>query len=402
MELNMKLIMQKRFVLAILILSLLTFGCQLSTASVPIGQETDTDEIVAQAVATVEAQMAKEAVLQPVSETAVSNTSPLPPVELQSSLIDLYNRANPAVVHIFVFAEEVGFLGTGTGFVIDDQGHIVTNNHVVEGGDEMEIVYSTGERSYAKLNGTDVDSDLAVLQADNLPAGIQPLPLGDSKDLQVGQFVVAIGNPFGEAGSMSIGVISGLGRTIESQRIVRGGYFSIPQVIQTDAAINPGNSGGPLLNLDGEVVGVNSAILTRTGTNSGVGFSIPVDAVSKIVPALIDDGEYVYSYMGIGMRSEPFTLSELERLNLPPNGVYVTGVESNTPAADAGMIGHNLSVEFTADGDYIIAIDGTAIKNSDELLSYLVFETVPGQTVEFTIIRNGEEMKLPLTLGERP
>lgn len=398
----MKLILQKRFVLAILLLSLFTFACQLSTASVPTGQEVDTDALVADVVATVEAQAADQVSLQPVTETAVSDIPLLPPVELQSSLIDLYNRANPAVVHIFVFADEEGFLGTGTGFVIDDQGHIVTNNHVVAGGDQLEVVYSNGERSYATLNGTDVDSDLAALEAEYLPAGIRPLPLGSSGDLQVGQFVVAIGNPFGEEGSMSIGIVSGLGRTIESQRIFQGGYFSIPQVIQTDAAINPGNSGGPLLNLDGEVVGVNSAILTRTGTNSGVGFSIPVDAVSKIIPSLIENGEYIYSYMGVSMNSVPFTLSELEALDLPPNGVYVTGVEGNTPAANAGMIGHNLSVEFTADGDYITAIDGTTVNNSDELLSYLVYETVPGQTVELTIIRNGEEMKLPLTLGERP
>ena len=201
---------------------------------------------------------------------------------------------------------------------------------------------------------------------------------------------------------MSIGVISGLGRTIESQRVISGGRFSIPQVIQTDAAINPGNSGGPLLNLEGDVVGVNSAILTRTGTNSGVGFSIPVNAVNKIVPALIADGEYAYSYMGVSMVPQPFTLSQLEALRLRPNGIYITDVRKDTPAEAAGLIGHNLSAEFSAAGDYITAIDGTIVKSSDELLSYLVFETTPGQTVDLTIIRNGEEIIMPLTLGERP
>lgn len=398
----MKPIMQNRIVLAIFFLSLLTFACQLSTAALPEAAEPDTDAIVEQVVATVEAQSSINSSLEPTIETALPAISdPLSQVELQSSLINLYNRANPAVVHIFVFLENE-FLGSGTGFVIDDEGHIVTNNHVIEGGDGLEVVYSTGERTYAQLNGRDVDSDLAVLQADYLPADIQPLPLGDSQDLQVGQFVVAIGNPFGEAGSMSIGVISGLGRTIESQRVVGGGRFSIPQVIQTDAAINPGNSGGPLLNLDGEVVGVNSAILTRTGTNSGVGFSIPVNAVNKIVPALIEDGEYVYSYLGISMVPQPFTLSQLETLDLPPNGVFVIRVDPGTPADEAGIIGHNLSVDFRANGDYITAIDGTTVRTSDELLSYLVFETVPGQTVELTVIRNGEEITIPLTLGERP
>ena len=397
----MEQLRQKQILLVIIGLSLLTFACQLSSVPLPTAQEpdVDTEDIIADAVATVRAETA--VVEEVPAITAVSNSN-LPPVELESSLIDLYARANPAVVHIFVFDDDGSFLGTESGFVIDNNGSIVTNNHVVESGGELEVVYATGDRSYAQTLGTDVDSDLAVIQADTLPNGINPLSLGDSKDLQVGQFVVAIGNPFGEAGSMSIGVISGLGRTIESQRVVSGGRFSIPQVIQTDAAINPGNSGGPLLNLEGEVVGVNSAILTRTGTNSGVGFSIPVNAVNKIVPALIENGEYIYSYIGISMIPQPFTLNQLEALDLPPNGVFITDVGGNTPAERAGLVGHNLSVDFTADGDYITAIDGTTVKSSDELLSYLVFETVPGQTVDLTVIRDGEEIIVPLTLGERP
>ena len=201
---------------------------------------------------------------------------------------------------------------------------------------------------------------------------------------------------------MSIGVISGLGRTIESQRVIAGGNFSIPQVIQTDAAINPGNSGGPLLNLHGEVIGVNSAILSTSGANSGVGFSIPVNAVRNIAPALIADGEYIYPYLGISMWPQAFTLRQLEALELPPNGVYVTGLIDGTPADEAGLLGHNLSETFTADGDYITAINNQPLRTSDDLLSYLVFETIVGETVELTVIRNGEEIKLPLTLGERP
>ncbi len=400
----MKLLRQHRILLIIMSLSLFTFACQLTSSVLPAAQqEVDTEAIVAQAVATIEANGVETAVSESSAAlTAVSANNTLPPVELESSLIDLYLRANPAVVHIFVLDADGGFLGSGTGFIIDNEGSIVTNNHVVANGQNLEVVYSTGERSYATVMGTDVDSDLAVIQAETIPADIQPLPLGNSQALQVGQFVVAIGNPFGEAGSMSIGVISGLGRTIESQRVVSGGRFSIPQVIQTDAAINPGNSGGPLLNLQGEVVGVNSVILTRTGTNSGVGFSIPVDAVRQIVPSLIENGEYVYSYMGISMIPRPFTLGELEQLDLPPNGVFVTDVGNNTPADKAGIIGSNLSLEFRADGDYITAIDGKNVMSSDELLSYLVFETSPGQTVDLTIIRDGKEVVVPLTLGERP
>lgn len=359
-------------------------------------QDADRDAIVADAVATVSAQAAVVNISNPPQSQEIITA------DLENQFINIYNRVNPAVVHIFVFDETNNLLATGSGFVIDNEGHIVTNNHVVEGGAEYEVVFASGERRFGELQGNDLDSDLAVIQVPSLPTEVTPVQLGDSSSLQVGQFVIAIGNPFGEAGSMSIGVISGLARTLESQHIVAGGNFSIPQIIQTDAAINPGNSGGPLLNLSGEVIGVNSAILSTTGTNAGVGFSIPVNAVRKIAPALISDGAYAYPYIGIGMYPRAFTLRQLEALDLPANGVFVTGVGSNTPAAEAGLIGHNLSETFTADGDYITAINGQPVRNSDELLSYLVFETAVGETVELTVIRDGEEIMLPLTLGERP
>lgn len=391
------------------LLLLTAVACQLSSSSLISPQSAATpisqDEIVASVLATVEAQQP-----QPVEETinleaaalTAETENPAGSVPLEDTFINIYNKANPAVVHIFVY-DEGGFLGTGSGFVFDTEGHIITNNHVVEGSESLEVIFANGERQYAEILGTDVDSDLAVIAVDSLPENVQPLPLGDSSQLQAGQFVVAIGNPFGEAGSMSIGVVSALGRTIESQRIAQGGgRFSIPQVIQTDAAINPGNSGGPLLNLKGEVVGVNSAIFTRTGANSGVGFSIPANAVRNIAPALIEEGAYVYPYMGISMYPEPFTLSQLERLGLPPNGVYITGVQDGTPADKAGLIGNDLSAGLDELGDYIRAVDGIPVKSSDELLSYLVFETKPGQTVELTVLRRGEEVTIPLTLGERP
>ena len=379
----------------IIFFSMVSLGCQAATL-LPATSSANDEAVVAAAVATVSAQA------ELVSVNAPGQTTEVVTADLENQFIDIYNRINPAVVHIFVFDEGNFLLGTGSGFVIDQAGNIVTNNHVVADGDEFEVVFASGERRSGSLRGADLDSDLAVIQVDSLPADVQPVPLGDSGNLQVGQFVIAIGNPFGEAGSMSIGIISGLGRTIESQHVVAGGNFSIPQVIQTDAAINPGNSGGPLLNLNGEVVGVNSAILSTSGTNSGVGFSIPVNAVSNIAPALIADGEYAYPYIGISMYPQPFTLRQLEILELPPNGVYVTGVGEGTPAAQAGLLGHNLSVSLTADGDYITAINNQPVRNSDELLSYLVFETTVGETVELTVIREGEVIKLPLTLGERP
>ncbi len=395
----MKKVYQNPLLALIVLLTFVGLGCQASALLPFSNSSADEEAIVSAAVATLEAQE-EEAVI---NVSAPAQTTELITADLENRFIDIYKRVNPAVVHIFVFDTGGAFLGTGSGFVVDGQGNIVTNNHVVADGDEFEVVFASGERSLATLVGTDVDSDLAVIQANSLPSDILPVPLGDSGNLQVGQFVVAIGNPFGEAGSMSIGVVSGLGRTIESQRIAAGGgSFSIPQVIQTDAAINPGNSGGPLLNLNGEVIGVNSAILSTSGANSGVGFSIPVNAVRNIAPALIADGEYSYPYIGISMWPQAFTLRQLERLELPPNGVFVTGVSEGTPAEQAGLIGHNLSVDFVANGDYIVAINDKPVRNSDELLSYLVFETTVGETVELTVIRDGETLKLPLTLGERP
>ena len=354
----MKQLRQKPILFIILLITLTSLGCQLATVlpasnntPPPITEAAESDVITV--------------------SSAPTQITEVVTADLENRFIDIYNRVNPAVVHIFVFDSNDGFLGTGSGFVIDDEGNIVTNNHVVADGVGYEVVFSSGERRRAELLGTDVDSDLAIIQISSLPADVQPVPLGNSGDLQVGQFVIAIGNPFGEAGSMSIGIVSGLGRTLESQRVVSGGTFSIPQIIQTDAAINPGNSGGPLLNLSGEVVGVNSAILSTTGANTGVGFSIPVNAVSNIAPSLIANGEYNYPYIGISMWPQAFTLRQLEALDLPPNGVYVTNVQEDTPADEAGLIGHNISQQFSDDGDYITAIDGRPVKTPTNCLAIL-------------------------------
>lgn len=383
-----------------MLLLLMALACQAAANPEQLipAAEINSQTVVAQVVATVRAELPEQAATPSfVNSTAVNAQSS---ADLESILIEIYERINPSVVHIFVF-DASGFLGSGAGFVFDSDGHVVTNNHVIESGATYEVVFPDGQRRYGNIIGTDANSDLAVLKVTDLPANAAPLVLGNSGALRVGQFVIAIGNPFGEASSMSVGVISGLGRTLETQRVVAGGTFSIPQVIQTDAAINPGNSGGPLLNLAGEVVGVNSAILSRTGANSGVGFAVPVNAVRNIIPALVTTGEYEYPYMGISMR-QPFTLRELEALKLPPNGVWVADVGVNTPAEAAGLIGHNLNMAFVPQGDYIIAINGVPVSNSDELLSYLVFETQVGETVELTVIRNGEELIVPLTLGKRP
>ena len=324
--------------------------------------------------------------------------------DLEATLIDLYQRVNPSVVHIYILDENSLQLGTGSGFVYDAAGHIVTNNHVVTGARGLEVVFPDGQRRAAEVVGSDVDSDLAVIRVDSLPAGVQPLPVGDSNSVQVGQFVIAIGNPFGEAGSLSLGIVSGLGRTLESDRIAEGGgRYSLPKVIQTDAAINPGNSGGPLLNLAGQVIGVNSAIRTTTGENSGVGFSIPSNAIHRVAPALIAEGVYHYPYIGVRMSS--LTLAAQEAMGLTsPAGAYVTDLTPGGPAAAAGLraSGMNDSVGTLPGGDLIIAVNGQSIASPDDLISYLVFEAEVGQTVTLTIIRQGEQLELPLTLGERP
>jgi S1-C subfamily serine protease len=316
--------------------------------------------------------------------------------DLESTLISVYGEANPSVVYIIVPE-----LGSGTGFVYSEDGYIVTNYHVVSSGRRYEIVFASGERQWATLVGSDVDSDLAVLQVETLPDDVEPLPLAEEGTIQVGQFVVAIGNPFGEQGSMSLGIVSALGRSLPSQReqSVQSTY-SLPQVIQTDAPINPGNSGGPLLNLAGEVVGVNVAIASTSGSNSGVGFSIPVEAVAQVVPDLIAEGEHSYSYVGAAFDNE-VSLDEQELYGVSQTqGAYVVSVASGSPAAQAGLV--PADPQTGEGGDLIIQVDDQPVGSFADLNSYLVFHTEVGQSIELTVLRDGTSETLSLTLGERP
>ena len=417
------------FLLAIVIILLVSACSQaFDSAPVPPNATVDTSEIAAAVLLEIEAKLADqsgepieakttnpapdldaitESVLAQVEEQLAQQQEPVPvglgneagemTVEsLEASLIDLYRRTNPAVVFILVPP-----VGSGSGFVFSSDGHIVTNNHVIDNGRSYEVVFANGERRRAELIGQDVDSDLAVIKVEQLPNGVQPLPLGSSDELAVGQFVIAIGNPFGEQGSMSLGIVSGLGRSLRSDReSASGSSYSLPQVVQTDAPINPGNSGGPLINLDGEVVGINSAIRTTTGTNSGVGFSIPVDAVSRIVPRLISDGSYDYPFLGVAFDSE-ISLDEQEIYGLSQTaGAYVLSVTDDGPADNAGLIAANSNTG--RDGDLIVAIDEEPINNFADLNSYLVFHTAVGDTIEVSVLRDGQIIDLPLTLESRP
>ncbi len=319
----------------------------------------------------------------------------------EALLIDLYNRVNPSVVHIRVFSGDF-ILGSGSGFLVDNENHIVTNNHVVREADGMEIVFWDGTRVRGRVIGSDLDADLAVLEVDMVPEGVMPLELGDSDNVQVGQRVIAIGNPFGFQGTMTVGIVSGVGRRLDSQREqnLSGGNYTNPDVIQTDAAINPGNSGGPLFDSAGRVLGVNTAIHSSSGTNSGVGFAAPVNTIKKLLPSLIRSGHYTYPWIGIsGM--EEIDLFAMEELDLPQSrGVYVTTVTPGGPADEAGLRAADQATG--KGGDLITAIDSRSLVDFGDLVSYLVAHTDPGQTVELTIIRDGRTIQLPLVLGERP
>ncbi len=331
-------------------------------------------------------------------------------VSQESVLVDLFERVSPGIVLIRVDVDGGG--GLGSGFVYDSQGHIVTNQHVVEGASQVEVGFPNGFKTYGTVVGTDVDSDLAVVKVNVPQEQLTPLALGDSSLLKVGQTVVAIGNPFGLNGTMTTGIVSALGRSLSPSRTsTTRSSFSAGDIIQTDAAINPGNSGGPLFNLNGEVIGVNRAIRTDSfnsqgePVNSGIGFSISSNMVRRVVPSLISEGKYVYPYMGISS-IDSLTLREIEALGLEEyTGAYVTNVVSGGPAEKAGVRAGTTASGITGlskGGDLIVAMDGKLVRTFDDLLSYLVTNKSPGDTLVLTVVRDGERIDLSLLLTARP
>jgi S1-C subfamily serine protease len=327
----------------------------------------------------------------------------------QEALVSLYESVMPGIVSIQVVGDQGGSLGSG--IVYDDQGHILTNYHVVEGAKQLEVDFTSGYKIYGTVIGTDLDSDLAIVKVDAPASELHPLPLGDSSTLKVGQTVVAIGNPFGLSGTMTTGIISALGRTLDSQRDApSGGFFTAGDIIQTDAAINPGNSGGPLFNLNGEVIGINRAIRTTNFTstgepvNSGIGFAVAINIVKRVTPSLISNGKYDYPYLGISS-IDTLSLPQIEALGLQSfTGAYVTSVMPNGPADKAGIRAgdQSTSAGLNAGGDLIIAIDGQTTHNFDDLLRYLINNKAPGDTVVLTVLRGQEKGDVTVTLDKRP
>ena len=317
---------------------------------------------------------------------------PVDPTTQERTFIDLYNRVNPAVVSVYLQ------MGSGSGFVIDPDGYIVTNNHVVAEGGPIVVGFSNGERLDAEVIGTDSQADIALLKVE--ATGLTALPLGDSDALEVGQFVVAIGSPFGLDNTMTTGIVSALSRSLPADSTGLGGTYTIPDVIQTDAAINPGNSGGPLLNLAGEVIGVNTAIESATRSNSGVGFAVPANVVKVVVTQLREGGEVRYPWLGIAGGTLSPEMAEEMGLDRTTRGVIISEVTAGGPAEAAGLRGGNL--ETGLGGDVITGIDGLTITQFDDLLGYIVQRTTVGQTVQLTVLRDGQPQTLSLTLGERP
>jgi 2-alkenal reductase len=328
------------------------------------------------------------------------------PVEQQDILVNLYQRVSPSIVAIQTSS------GLGSGFVYDGQGYVVTNFHVVDGANQVEVDFMSGYKAYGNVVGTDLDSDLAVVKVDAPAEQLKPVALGNSDELKVGQSVVAIGNPFGLNGTMTLGIVSALGRTSESAHTTADGtFFTAGDLIQTDAAINPGNSGGPLLNLNGEVVGVNREIFSFTQTstgqpaNSGIGLAISSNIVKRVVPVLIAEGKYDYPYLGISSRDD-LSLEMISALDLKSfTGAYVSEVAPGGPAEKAGIRAGDRTTSIPglrAGGDLIIAIDGREIRRFDELLAYLITNKMPGDTVVLTIQRGEEKLDVSLELGKRP
>lgn len=299
----------------------------------------------------------------------------------------------------------------GSGFVWNKDGYIVTNNHVVSGANKIQVKFADGTTLSAKLVGADPDSDLAVIKVDNPGFALTPITIADSTQVKVGQVAVAIGNPYGLENTMTTGIVSALGRSLPANdaavpSATNGATYTIPDIIQTDASINPGNSGGPLVNDQGALIGVNSAIESQSGSNAGIGFSIPSAIVNKVIPELIKNGKYEHPYLGISGTSLTPDMATAMKLNATQRGALVEEVTPNGPADKAGLKGSSQQVtidgqDVNVGGDVITAIDNTPVKTIDDVIAYLADHTNVGQKVTLKVLRDGKEISVDVTLAAR-
>ncbi len=327
-----------------------------------------------------------------------------PPERRGLTLTDIFERTEAGTVRVEVrrTGQVIDSGGVGSGFVFDSRGHIITNSHVIDRANRIIVTFLDGRSYNAELVGQDAFTDIAVVRVDANGAPINPLALGDSSNLRVGEQIAAIGNPFGLSGSMTSGIVSQLGRLLPAH----DSPFQIPDVIQTDAAINPGNSGGPLLNMRGEVVGINTAIQSGTGEFAGIGFAIPSQTVAKIVPSLIRAGEYNHPWLGISGRDIDPDLADILGLS-EARGFLVVSVVEGSPAAKAGLHGATGTQEvggiiYPADGDIIAAVDGIEVRKIDDILIHLQRQKAVGDEVVLDVIRDGRTASFVLLLEERP
>ncbi len=353
---------------------------------------------------------------------------------LEDALTGIYEAVNPSVVHIQVTQQIDGSIfegipglpelpipqtpdgqspetpqyghGLGSGFVWDKQGHIITNNHVIEGADKIEIIFADGTNYRGEVVGADPDSDLAVVKIDAPASQLQPVRMADSENVRVGQLAIAIGNPFGLENTMTVGFVSALGRTLPVGSDT-GRSYSIPDIIQTDAAINPGNSGGVLVDRQGQVIGVTAAIESPVRANAGIGFVIPSAIVERVVPELIKDGDFEHAWLGISGAGLTPDLAEGMDLESNQRGALVIDVTPGSPADEAGLRGSDRPIEIDGEevrvgGDVIIAIDGQPINDIDDIIAYLASSTEVGQKITATVLRDGDEIDLDITLAARP
>jgi len=318
------------------------------------------------------------------------------------SLTEIFEISENGVVKVNVERNsETQFLtaGVGSGFVYDDIGHIITNDHVIYDAKKITVTFVDGEAFLAEIIGNDPYTDIAVIRI-NSTTTLNPLPIGNSNNLKVGEQVATIGNPFGLSGSMTSGIVSQIGRLLPQE----SGY-SIPDVIQTDAAINPGNSGGPLLNMDAKVVGINTAIQSASGEFAGIGFAVPSATIEKIVPVLIETGEFKHPWIGIQGHDVDPELAKVRELS-SSKGFLIMAVIEGSPADLGGLLGVTETIEiddreYPIDGDIIISVDGIEVRKISDILVHLQRNKLIGDSMELEVLRDGEILDIMITLEER-